>query len=399
MHSGSRFLRQASSRLLYGFGRSQLHLRPGFTLSILNSSMSNRQDEGLSAFARRMHASGTNLEQHTPNSIFSRIPGSEIPQHKIKHSAKVTVVGVGNVGMACAQTMLSAGLLNELALVDVLEDRLQGELLDLQHSAAFLPRVKIVADTDYGVSADSDICIVTAGARQREGESRIDLLDRNVNLFKKIIPELVRHSPDTILLIVSNPVDILAYVSWKLSGLPPNRVIGSGTNLDSSRLRSLLADKFEVSALNVHGYIIGEHGDNSVPLWSSLSVANVPVLNFHDKKGVQYNKETLEEFHKAVVKSAYEVIRLKGYTSWAIGFSVASIVKSLLRDQMHVHPVSVLANSFYGIDYDVFLSLPAQLGSAGVLGIANLPITEDEAQRLQNSAKILRGMLDKSKMQ
>ncbi|KAH7279233.1 hypothetical protein KP509_37G011800 [Ceratopteris richardii] len=201
----------------------------------------NVSDGRISAFTRRMHASPINLKEHTPNSIFSRIPGSEVPHQKIKHSAKVTVVGVGNVGMACAQTMLSAGLLNELALVDAQRDKLQGELLDLQHAAAFLPRVKIVADTDYHVSADFDICIVTAGARQREGESRIDLFERNVNLFKKIIPELIRHSPDTKLLIVSNPVDILAFASWKLSGLPPNRVIGSGTNLDSSRLRFLLA--------------------------------------------------------------------------------------------------------------------------------------------------------------
>lgn len=320
--------------------------------------------------------------------MFSKIPGSDIPT-ALKNTAKVTVVGVGNVGMACAQTCLTEDLLNELALVDIQADKLRGEMLDLQHAAAFLPRVKIVADTDYGITAGSDICIVTAGARQREGETRLSLLDRNVALFRKIIPELLRYSPETILLIVANPVDILTYISWQLSGLPPNRVIGTGTNLDSSRLRFLIADKFDVNAQNIHGYMVGEHGDSSVPLWSSLTVANVPVLNLRDKKGIRYTKETLEEFHKAVVSSAYEVIKLKGYTSWAIGYSVASLVKSLLRDQRRIHPVSVLAKGFYGIEQEVYLSLPAQLGRAGVLGVANLPLVDDEIQQLQQSAKTI----------
>ncbi|MCO5547122.1 hypothetical protein L7F22_000564 [Adiantum nelumboides] len=369
-------------------------LSPQLTVSFQRSkNMSNARS--MSKFARAQHASNSKLQEHAPSSIFSPIPGSDIPQRTPKYSAKVTVVGVGNVGMACAQTMLTENLLNELALVDVQEDRLRGEMLDLQHSAAFLPRVKIVADTDYSASSDSDVCIVTAGARQREGESRIDLLDRNIGLFRKIIPELVKHSPETILLIVANPVDVLAYASWQLSGLPPNRVIGTGTNLDSSRLRFLIADKFDVSAQNVHGYIAGEHGDTSVPLWSSLTVANVPVLNLCDKTGVKYNKDTLAEFHKAVVDSAYEVIKLKGYTSWAIGYSVASLVKSILRDQRFVHPVSVLANDFYGIDRKVFLSLPCKLGRAGVLGVANLPITDDEKQELQQSAKSIWDTLEK----
>lgn len=324
-------------------------------------------------------------ERRTPNSMFSQIPGSDILT-SVKNTTKVTVVGVGNVGMACAQTCLTEDLLDELALVDVQTDKLRGEMLDLQHAAAFLPRVKIVADTDYRITAGSDICIITAGARQREGETRLSLLDRNVTLFRKIIPEVVKHSPEAILLVVSNPVDILTYITWKLSNLPPNRVIGTGTNLDSSRLRFLIADKFDVNAHNIHGYVVGEHGDSSVPLWSSLTVANIPVLNLYDKKGVRYTKETLEELHEAVVGSAYDVIKLKGYTSWAIGYSVASLVKSLLRDQRRIHPVSVLAKGFYGVEQDVYLSLPAQLGRAGVLGVADLPMVDDEMQQLQQSA-------------
>ncbi|KAH7365140.1 hypothetical protein KP509_18G010800 [Ceratopteris richardii] len=262
-------------------------------------------------------------------------------------------------------------------------------MLDLQHAAAFLPRVNIMADSDYAVSEGSDICIVTAGARQREGESRLSLLGRNLSLFKSIIPQLVRYSPDTILLIVSNPVDILTYLSWKISGFPPNRVIGTGTNLDSSRLRFLIADKFDVNAHNVHGYMVGEHGDSSVPLWSTLTIANMPVLSICDKDGVKYSRESLQELHKMVVGGAYEVIKLKGYTSWAIGYSTASLVKSLLRDQRRIHPVSVLAKGFYGIDKDVYLSLPSQLGRAGVLGVASVQMIEEERRKLHESSETI----------
>lgn len=216
----------------------------------------------------------------------------------IKRTSKITVVGVGNVGMACAQTILTQDLTDELALVDILPDKLRGEMLDLQHAAAFLPRAKIVAHTDYAITAESDICIVTAGARQREGESRLTLVERNVSFFKQIIPQLAKYSPNAILLIISNPVDALTYVSRRLSGFPTNRVIGSGTNLDSSRFRWILADRLEVNAQNVHGYIVGEHGDSSVPLWSSVNVAGVPLLQLLQNKGIHYGKHTQEQIHR-----------------------------------------------------------------------------------------------------
>ncbi|XP_010539198.1 PREDICTED: L-lactate dehydrogenase B [Tarenaya hassleriana] len=300
---------------------------------------------------------------------------------------KVTVVGVGNVGMAIAQTILTQDLADEIALVDAKPDKLRGEMLDLQHAAAFLPRTKIFASVDYNITAGSDLCIVTAGARQNPGESRLNLLQRNVSLFRQIIPPLAEHSPDSLLLIVSNPVDVLTYVAWKLSGFPVNRVIGSGTNLDSSRFRFLIADHLDVNAQDVQAYIVGEHGDSSVALWSSISVGGIPVLSFLEQQQIAYEKQTLENIHKVVVESAYEVINLKGYTSWAIGYSVASLARTLLRDQRKIHPVTVLARGFYGIDdRDVFLSLPAQLGRNGVIGVTNVHMTEEEAQRLKNSA-------------
>lgn len=312
------------------------------------------------------------------------------PPSPTKRHTKITVVGAGNVGMAIAQTILTQDLADELALVDAKPDKLRGEMLDLQHAAAFLPRTRIVADVDYAVSAGSDICIVTAGARQIPGESRLNLLQRNVAMFSGIIPPLAKYSPDTILLIVSNPVDVLTYVAWKLSGFPSNRVIGSGTNLDSSRFRSLIANHLDVNTQDVQAFIVGEHGDSSVALWSSISVGGVPVLSFLERQQIAYEKETLESIHKQVVDSAYEVISLKGYTSWAIGYSVANLARTLLRDQRRIHPVSVLAKGFHGIEGgDVFLSLPAQLGRSGVLGVTNVHMTDEEMQKLRDSAKTI----------
>ncbi|PHT39517.1 L-lactate dehydrogenase [Capsicum baccatum] len=306
------------------------------------------------------------------------------------HKTKISVIGVGNVGMAIAQTILTQDLVDELALVDTKPDKLRGEMLDLQHAAAFLPRTKIVASVDYSVTSGSDLCIVTAGARQNPGESRLNLLQRNLAMYKGIVPELVKYSPECILLIVSNPVDVLTYVVWKLSGFPANRVIGSGTNLDSSRFRFLIADHLDVNAHDVQAYIVGEHGDSSVALWSSISVGGIPLLSFLERQQIAIEKETLEKIHKLVVESAYEVINLKGYTSWAIGYSVASLAYSIIRDQRKIHPVSVLAKKFYGIDGDdVFLSLPAQLGRSGVLGVTNVHLTDEEIQQLKKSANTI----------
>ncbi|XP_011018296.1 PREDICTED: L-lactate dehydrogenase B-like [Populus euphratica] len=338
-----------------------------------------------SASASSLGAGGLDLSQ-----IFFKPIQNTSPPSPTKRHTKISVIGTGNVGMAIAQTILTQDLADELALVDAIPDKLRGEMLDLQHAAAFLPRTKILASTDYSVTVGSDLCIVTAGARQIAGESRLNLLQRNVTMFQGIIPPLARYSPDAILMIVSNPVDVLTYVAWKLSGFPSNRVIGSGTNLDSSRFRFLIADHVDVNAQDVQAYIVGEHGDSSVALWSSISVGGVPVLSFLEKQQIPYEKDALEKIHKAVVESAYEVISLKGYTSWAIGYSAANLARSILRDQRKIHPVSVLANGFYGIgDGDVFLSLPAQLGRGGVLGVTNVHLTDEEAQRLRNSAKTI----------
>lgn len=302
---------------------------------------------------------------------------------------KVTVVGIGAVGMACAFSILTQSVSSEVCLIDVAEDKLKGELLDLQHGSAFIKNAHIKASTDFAASAGSRLCIITAGARQREGETRLDLVQRNTDILKGIIPKLVKHSPDTILMIVSNPCDILTYVAWKLSGLPKHKVFGSGTNLDSSRFRFLLSQKLGVAPTSCHGWIIGEHGDTSVPVWSGVNIAGVRLREINPHVGDDTDPENWNDLHKDVVNSAYEVIKLKGYTSWAIGLSCASLAQTILRNSKSVHAVSTLVQGEHGIDKEVFLSLPCVLGANGVTHIVRQYLNADEMKKLHTSADLM----------
>lgn len=312
-----------------------------------------------------------------------------VQRGKPPHVKKVTVVGVGQVGMACAYSIMQQGICRELALVDVVEDKLKGELLDLQHGQRFVKNIDIQASTDYAISANSDVCIVTAGCRQKEGESRRNLVQRNVNIFKAIIPQLVKHSPNTVLMIVSNPVDILTYAAWKISGLPHERVIGSGTNLDTARFHFLISEKLNIAPNNVHGWIIGEHGDASVPVWSGVNIGGVNLKSLNPAMGTDEDPEKWSGVHETVVNSAYEVIKKKGYTSWAIGLSVANMTQTLLRNQKNVHAISVLAKGFHGIENEVFLSLPSVLGAEGVICVIKQTLDENEVKKLQNCARTM----------
>ena len=240
---------------------------------------------------------------------------------------------------------------------------------------------------DYAVSAGSAICIITAGARQREGESRLDLVQRNVAIFRAIVPQLVRHSPDAMLLVVSNPVDVLTYVAWRLSGLPPQRVFGSGTNLDSARFRFLLSQRLNIAPASCHGWIIGEHGDSSVAVWSGVNVAGVALQ--------ADNADDWPTVHRQVVDSAYEIIRLKGYTSWAIGLSVASVCHHVLRNSRAVCALSTNVRGVHGVDKDVFLSLPCVVGENGLTHIVKQTLTAEELAKLHQSADVL-GQLQQS---
>jgi len=314
---------------------------------------------------------------------------SQVQPQLPSSGAKVTVVGTGMVGMACAFSIMTQGIASEVCLIDVVEDKLKGELMDLQHGITFLRDIKVNAGTDYALSAGSKLCIVTAGARQIDGESRLNLVQRNTNILKAIIPKLVQHSPDTTLLIVSNPVDLLTYVAWKLSGLPKQRVIGSGTNLDSSRFRFLLSQRFNLSPNSTHGWIIGEHGDSSVAVWSGVNIAGVRLRDVNPHAGTDKDKENWGEIHTQVIKSAYEIIKLKGYTSWAIGLSVAALTKAIFKNGRTIFAVSTCVEGFHGVDVPVFLSLPCVLGENGITDIIKQTLTKEELACLHTSAKTL----------
>ncbi|XP_004711643.1 L-lactate dehydrogenase C chain-like [Echinops telfairi] len=306
---------------------------------------------------------------------------------------KITIVGSGAVGMACAICILLKDLTDELALIDISEDKLRGEMLDLQHGSLFFNTSKIVSGKDYSVSANSKLVIVTVGARQQKGESRLSLVQRNVNIMKAVIPHIVNESPDCKILVVTNPVDIMTHVAWKLSGLSASSVIGSGCNLDSARFRYLVGEKLGVHPTSCHGWIIGEHGDCSVPLWSGVNVAGVPLKTLNPHLGTDADKENWKSVHKEVISSAYEIIKMKGYTNWAIGLSVTNLALSILKNLRRVHPVSTVVKGLYGIKEDIFLSVPCVLGRNGVSDIVKVNLSPEEEALFKKSAKTLSSIL------
>ncbi|KAF7262222.1 hypothetical protein EG68_00532 [Paragonimus skrjabini miyazakii] len=340
------------------------------------------------------------------NEILLPLEGIELSE---KPQRKVTIVGVGAVGMAAAYAIMvrvsgdyftlkcdpfEQGIANVIALVDVACDRVKGEVMDLKHGKQFVRHCEVIGSTEYVVSENSDIVFVTAGARQMEGETRLNLVQRNVQIFKGIIPEIVRYSPSCIIVIVSNPVDILTYVAAKLSGFPPNRVMGTGTMLDSARFRTMLGDVMGLSASSVHALIIGEHGDSSVPVWSKVNVAGVSLASINPDIGKPCDPDNFGAIHKSVVDSAYQIIKLKGSTSWAIGLTCYALANALLNDMHTIYPLCVSVKGLYGIEDDVYLSLPALVGANGITHIIPVELSKEEEDRLRQSAETLAKVCD-----
>jgi len=304
---------------------------------------------------------------------------------------KGVIIGAGQVGMACAYSVMIQGCFDELILQDINTERLQGEVMDLMHGIPFVEPVDIKAGTVADVGRDADLVIITAGASQKPGESRLDLVVRNVAIFKSLIADVVKYCPNAILLIVSNPVDIMTYVTLKLSGFPAARVIGSGTVLDSARFRTLLAQKMGIDSRSVHAHIIGEHGDSEVPVWSKVNIAGMPL--YDQEGGSELDNAALQEIFERVKNAGYEILKLKGYTSYAIGLATTEIVQAILRGQDRILTVSSLVNDFYGI-HDVCLSLPSVVNEKGVIKTVNLTLNDMEQQQLIHSAQILRDIFD-----
>lgn len=308
-------------------------------------------------------------------------------------ATKITVVGTGFVGSAIAFALMTKELASDIVLVDVNKDKAFGEALDLSHGEAFVAPVRIRSG-DYELSAGSDIVIITAGLAQKPGETRLDLVRKNTEIFKSMIPQIVRYNPDAILLVVANPVDILTYVTRKLSGFPENRVFGSGTVLDSGRFRSILAQSLEVSIANVHAMIVGEHGDSEIALWSLVRIQSME-LNAFTKQimNTEWTDAFKEEIASSVRDSAYQIINRKGYTNYGVALAVSRIVQSVVRDEQSILTVSSYLDGAYGI-HDLYLSTPTLVGRSGTGMIIEAHLSDDELRQLQKSADLMHQVLE-----
>lgn len=305
----------------------------------------------------------------------------------LKLKRKVSIIGCGKVGMKYAYAMSIKGLAREIVLVDFFKERAEGEAMDLSDGAPFMSPVDIHAG-DYSDTADSELVIVTAGAGRRPGQSRIDLVNGNVEIIKQIVPEIVKYSPEAVILVVSNPVDILSYVTYRISGKPSHEIIGSGTLLDSARLVNLVQGLFGVNMRAIYTPVFGEHGETAFPAWSMATIGGVPLKDafevFENPSRTNY-REALDEIFQEVKDRGKEIIKRKGETSNGIGISLTRISKAVLKDEETVLPVSTLLEDYYGIS-DVFLSVPAIVNRRGIRKVLKVKFNDEEMQALQHSA-------------
>jgi len=304
---------------------------------------------------------------------------------------RIAVVGVGNVGATFAYALLQSGLAGEIVLIDNNKVKAEGEAMDLNHAVPLTHSTKIWAG-DYSDCRRAAVTVVTAGSSQKPGETRLDLVHRNYSIFQSIIPEIVKHNPNGILLIATNPVDILSYASWKISGLPSQRVIGSGTILDTARFRFLLSQHAGVDARSVHATIIGEHGDSEVPVWSLANIAGMNLQDYCKANCREYEPLVYEKIFEKTRDAAYEIIQKKGATYYAVANGLVRIVEAVLRDQNTVLSVSTLIEDYYGID-NVYFSLPCIIGHNGIEKVMHLQLDDREQKGILNSAAVLKEIL------
>jgi L-lactate dehydrogenase len=302
-------------------------------------------------------------------------------------SIKISVIGVGFVGSTIAYTLMAHGIASEIVLVDIDHDKAKGEAMDIEHGSPFGAESDVYAG-NYEDTKNSDVVIITAGTNQRPGETRMDLILRNTKIMRDVAKDVAEFSPNAIFLIVSNPVDIMTYVFQKATGIPKNRVIGSGTNLDSARFRYLLSKKFAIDSHNIHAYILGEHGDSEFAAWSLVDIAGMNINQASDGFGGVMSNDDYIEIAENVKNAAYEIIAKKSATYYGIAMSVARICNAILRDEKSIIPLSVKLNGEYKIE-DVYLSVPVIVGEHGVEEVLSLPLSDEELAKLQNSAQIL----------
>ncbi|WP_019425098.1 L-lactate dehydrogenase [Paenibacillus sp. OSY-SE] len=306
---------------------------------------------------------------------------------QISKVSRIALIGSGFVGSSYAFALFNQGLASELVIIDANHKKAEGDAMDLNHGLPFASNMRIWAG-NYSDCKDADLVVITAGANQAPGETRLDLIEKNAKIFKSIVESVMNSGFNGLFLVATNPVDVLTYATWKYSGLPANRVIGSGTILDTARLRYLLGEQIEVDPRNVHAYIIGEHGDTELPAWSNVSIGGQPLEDYRKTHG-KPTDEDLNNIFINVRDAAYHIIERKGATYYGIAMGLARLTKAILRNENSVLSVSTLLTGKYGLD-DVYIGVPAVVNRQGIRDVYELHLSEDEKQKLHHSAGVLK---------
>ncbi|MBI4994836.1 L-lactate dehydrogenase [Candidatus Peregrinibacteria bacterium] len=300
------------------------------------------------------------------------------------YTFKISVIGCGNVGATAAYALLLRGVATHLNLIDVQKEKAEGIILDLEHSLSFTSYAKLSASNDFGSCEGSNLIVITAGKKQEQGQTRLDLINANKKIFQSIIPQIIRAEPNAIILVVTNPVDVMTYETLKISGLNPSKVLGSGTILDSARFQFHIGEKIGIHPRSIDAYILGEHGDSSFPVWSFANVLGKPLKDFEE-----FNDETARQCYEDTKNAAYRIIHDVGYTCYSIATAIAEIAENIKEDTHQVFPLSILLQDYYGHN-DVCLSVPCALGKNGIERVLKIPLSEEEQSALAKSVKILK---------
>lgn len=303
--------------------------------------------------------------------------------HK-EYSFKISIIGCGNVGATTAYSLLLRGVATHLNLIDIQKEKAEGIILDMEHSLPFTSYAKLTASDDFTTCSESNLIVITAGKKQEPDQTRLDLANANKKIFETIIPEIIRAEPNAILLVVTNPVDVMVFHALTISGLNPSKVFGSGTILDSARLQFHIGEKLGIHPKSIDAYILGEHGDSSFPVWSFANVLGKPLTEFEG-----FSEEIAEKCFEDAKNAAYRIIHDVGYTCYSIATAVAEIAANIKEDTHQVFPLSVLLQDYYGFN-DICLSVPAVLGKNGIERILKVPLNQEEQNALAKSVEILK---------
>ena len=301
---------------------------------------------------------------------------------------KVAIIGTGRVGASCAYALQLRGLASEIVLINADRQRAEGEAMDINHGSLFTKPVRVWSG-DYRECRDADIVVLAAGASQRPGDTRLDLLKNNARVLERMLSPALRYLEDAILVVAANPVDVLTYLTWHMTGLPSHQVIGSGTILDTARFRFLLGQHFRIETHSIHAYIIGEHGESQVPVWSLANIAGIRLDDFSRLNGIPLDASARERIAENTRRAAYEIIRRKDATYYAIAAGLVRIIEAIVRDENSVLTVSGVVSGVHGLN-DVAISLPSVINRQGIASTLDLPLSGDEESGLQNSARLLR---------